>query len=161
MCEGTRYLDGGFYYQRVFSNQAAALGGDPCVPAIPTPYFNVATNGWYSTTTGEVSVPITGWSVGTVEEWVMFPISGQHTPSLPSATLSFSCPDTVLANGVRYCGINNGKTGTLRVVLPPGSGSQSFFTFHLFSLRIGADGQLVAAPGEDNFHTWIFGVYVP
>jgi len=52
MCEGTRILDGGFYYQRIFSNQAAALGGDPCVPAIPAPYFNVTTNGWYQTTTG-------------------------------------------------------------------------------------------------------------
>ena len=67
--KGRGYLDGGVYYQRMFSNQAAALGGDPCVPAIPMPYFNVTTNGWYSTTTGEVSIPVTGWSVGAVADW--------------------------------------------------------------------------------------------
>lgn len=161
MCEGTRYLDGGFYYQRVFANQAAALGGDPCVPAASAPYFNVTTNGWYATTTGEVSIPITGWSVGTLADWVIFTTAGPRTPSLAAPTLSFSCPDTLLADGVRYCGINNGKTATLHVVLPPGSISQSFFSFHLLSLRIDANGQAAAGPGEDNFHTWIVGVYVP
>jgi hypothetical protein len=162
MCEGTRILDGGFYYQRIFSNQAAALGGDPCVPAIPTPYFNVTTNGWYPTTTGEVSIPITGWSVGTVADWVINVVSGPKTPSLPLPTLSLSCPDTVLlTNGGRYCGINNGKTATLHVVLPPGSVSQSFFSYHLFSFRIGANGQNLAGPGDDYSHRWIFGVYVP
>jgi hypothetical protein len=160
MCEGTRILDGGFYYQRVFSNQAAALGGDPCVPAIPTPYFNVTTNGWYSTTTGEVSIPITGWSVGAAAEWVLTVGSGPKTPSLPSPTLSFSCPDTLLLNGGRYCGISNGKTATLHVVLPPGAGSQSFFSFRLFSFHMDASGQ-IGAPGEDYSHRWIFGVYVP
>jgi hypothetical protein len=77
-------------------------------------------------------------------------------------TLSLSCPDTVLlTNGGRYCGINNGKTATLHVVLPPGSVSQSFFSYHLFSFRIGANGQNLAGPGDDYSHRWIFGVYVP
>jgi hypothetical protein len=160
ICVGTRYLDGGFYYQRVFSNQAAALGGDPCVPAISTPYFNVTTNGWYSTTTGEVSIPITGWSVGAVPDWVIFKSAGPKTASLPVATTTLSCPDTVLANNARQCGLNNGKTATLHVVLPPGSISQTFFTFHLFSYTV-ANGQLGGGPGQDNFHTWIVGVYVP
>ncbi len=159
ICAGTRYLDGGFYYQRIFSNQAAALGGDPCVPAIPTPYFNVATDGWYSTTTGEVSIPIRGWSVGTVADWVIFYSPGrQNASALPTITLS--CPDTVVANGGRHCGLNSGKTATLHVVLPPGSESQTFFTLHVFSYSV-ANGQLGGGPGEDNFHTWIVGIYVP
>ena len=137
---GTRYLDGGFYYQRVFSNQAAALGGDPCVPAISTPYFNVTTNGWYSTTTGEVSIPISGWSVGTVADWVIATTAGPRTPSLAAPTLSFSCPDTVLATNGRNCGLNNEKTATMHVVLPPGSGSQTFFTIHLLSYPLHANG---------------------
>jgi hypothetical protein len=161
MCEGTRILDGGFYYQRIFSNQAAALGGDPCVPAIPAPYFNVTTSGWYSTTAGEVSIPITGWSVGTVAEWVFFVDLGPKTPSLPSPTVSFSCPDTLLLNGGRYCGLNSGKTATMHVVLPAGAASQTFYSFRVLSFPMDAIGQNDGAAGEDYYHRWIFGVYVP
>ncbi len=161
MCEGTRILDGGFYYQRIFSNQAAALGGDPCVPAIPTPYFNVTTNGWYSTTTGAVSIPITGWSVGAVADWVFFVDLGPHTTSLPSPTVSFSCPDTVLLNGARYCGMNNGKTATMHVVVPAGAASQTYYTFRVLSVPMAAIGQIDGAAGADYSHRWIFGVYVP
>jgi hypothetical protein len=160
LCEGTRYLDGGFYYQRVFSNQAASLGGDPCVPAIPTPYFNVVTaNGWYPTNTGDISIPITGWSAGTVPDWVILESPGRENASvLPTVTIT--CPDTVRINRANYCGLNNGKTATVYVVLPPGSVSQTFFTFHLHSYSV-ANGQLGGGPGEDDFHTWFFGVYVP
>jgi hypothetical protein len=123
------------------------------------PYFNVTTNGWYSTTTGEVSIPITGWSVGTVADWVIFYSPGrQNASALPTITLA--CADTVVANGGRHCGLNNGKTATLHVVLPPGSESQTFFTFHVFSYSV-ANGQLGGGQGEDNFHTWIVGIYVP
>ena len=158
MCEGTRYLDGGFYYQRVFSNQAAALGGDPCVPAIPPPYFNVTTNGWYPTSTGQVSIPITGWSVGTVPDWVLVVNYGVQTSALPQPTLSLPCPDTVLVSGVRACGLNNGKTATLHVVLPPAA-SGAFFTFHLYTGHVDANG--LTPPDEDYSHRWIVGVYVP
>jgi hypothetical protein len=160
LCEGTRYLDGGFYYQRVFSNQAASLGGDPCVPAIPTPYFNVVTaNGWYPTNTGDISIPITGWSAGTVPDWVILESPGRENASaLPTVTIT--CPDTVRINRANYCGLNNGRTATLYVVLPPGSVSQTFFTFHLYSHSV-ANGQLGGGPGEDDLHTWFFGVYVP
>ncbi len=160
MCEGTRILDGGFYYQRIFSNQAAALGGDPCVPAIPTPYFNVTTNGWYPTTTGEVSIPITGWSVGTVADWELAWGSGPHTTSLSAPTASISCPDTVFLTRSSFCAMNNGRTAMLHVVLPPGAGSQTYFSIRVFSFRIDANGQ-TGGPGEDYTHRWIFGVYVP
>lgn len=160
MCEGTIILDAGFYYQRIFSNQAAALGGDPCVPAIPTPYFNVTTNGWYPTTTGEVSIPITGWSVGTVADWELVWGSGPHTTSLSAPTASISCADTAFLNGTSFCAMNNGRTAMLHVVLPPGAGSQTFFSIRVVSFRIAANGQ-IGGPGEDYSHRWIFGVYVP
>src|SRR5204862_8266577 len=41
LCIGTRITEGGHEYQRVFSNRAAQTGGDPCVPALPVPFFNV------------------------------------------------------------------------------------------------------------------------
>jgi hypothetical protein len=148
MCEGTIILDGEFYYQRIFSNQAAALGGDPCVPAIPTPYFNVTTNGWYPTTTGEVSIPIIGWSVGTVADWEITWVYGPHTMSLSAPTASISCADTVFLKGTSFCAMNHGRTAMLHVVLPPGSGSQTFFSIRVLSARIGADGQ-IGGPGED------------
>ncbi len=160
ICEGTKILDGGFYYQRVFANQAAALGGDPCVPAILAPYFNVATNGWYPTTTGDISIPVNGWSVGPVADWVLLLGLGPQTASLASPTASISCPDTLVRNGGRYCAINNAKTATLHVVLPPGSTPESFFTIRIFSYGIDANGQFGVA-GQDFFHKWIVGVYVP
>lgn len=161
MCQGSRYLERGFYYQRIFSNQAAATGGDPCVPAISAPYFNVSTNGWYSTSTGDITIPLSGWSVGTAAEWVIGVRTGPQTASLPNPTFSLSCPDTVVAGKNRYCGMNTGKTATLHVVLPAGALSQSFFTFYAFSFRVDTNGQMVAGPNEDNYHKWIFGVYVP
>jgi hypothetical protein len=37
LCEGTRAIEGGFAYQRSWSVSAAKAGGDPCVPALPSP----------------------------------------------------------------------------------------------------------------------------
>jgi hypothetical protein len=160
MCEDTRYLDSGYYYQRIFTNQAAALGGDPCVPSIPTSYFSVTTaKDWYATTTGDVTVPVTGWSVGSVATWEFGYSFGPHTPSLAAPSVSsIACPDTVRVAG--FCTMNSGKTASFHIVLPPGSASKSFFTIRINSGRIDANGQ-VGGPGEDAIHHWIFGVYVP
>jgi hypothetical protein len=158
---GTRYLDGGFYYQRIFSNQAAALAGDPCVPAIAEPYFNIATDkGWYATSTGEVTVPLTGWSVGAVPEWEMTVVPGLQTPSLAKPRLSLSCPDTVAVGSIQFCALNSGDTVMMHITLPAGARSQSFFSIVVNSLRIDSKG-LRAGPGEDYGHHSIFGVYVP
>ena len=92
-------------------------------------------------------------------DWVILESPGRENASvLPTVTIT--CPDTVRVNHANYCGLNNGETATLYVVLPPGSVSQTFFTFHLYSYSV-ANGQLGGGPGEDNFHTWFFGVYVP
>src|SRR5581483_8380166 len=126
VCEGTRWAEGPYIYQRSFSNQAAMLGGDPCVPSIAVPYYSVSLDKeWYSTTTGEVVVPITGWSVGAVPDWVVgLDTSGQHTPTLSSANVSISCSTRVTVNGGSYCALNSGRTASLHVFLPPGAGSK-------------------------------------
>jgi hypothetical protein len=162
MCEGTRYLESGFYYQRIFANQAAVLGGDPCIPAISTPYYNVTTDkGWYSTTTGAVTVPITGWSVGAVSDWIIGIESGPRAASLAAPSYSsLTCPDTLTIGTARYCGLNSGKTATVHVTLPPGASSKSYFTVRVVSLRFGPNGERPPY-GEDYAHRWIFGVYVP
>jgi hypothetical protein len=56
--------------------------------------------------------------------------------------------------------MNNGRTAMLHVVLPPGAGSQTYFSIRVFSFRIDANGQ-TGGPGEDYTHRWIVGVYVP
>src|SRR5262249_8411331 len=57
LCEGTRIRIGSYLYQRSFSNQAAGLNGDPCVPHDPS-------QGWFNTTpfiSGPVIPVNTGW----------------------------------------------------------------------------------------------------
>ena len=162
MCADTRYIESGFSYSRIFSDQAAALGGDPCVPAIAAPYYNVTTSqAWYATSTGDVTVPITGWSTGAAAEWELEVSSGTHTSSLAAPTYNFlSCPDTATFGTVRICALTDGGTGMLHVVLPPGSGSGSYFTVRVSSERLSATG-LVVGPNDDYAHHWMFGVYVP
>ncbi len=80
-------------------------------------------------------------------------------PPATSPTISsVTCPDTVLVEG--FCTMNNGKTAMIHIAPPPGSASKSFFTIRVNSGRINPNGQ-VGGPGEDYFHHWIFGVYVP
>ena len=130
------------------------------MPALPTPYYNVTTDkGWYATVTGEVDVPITGWSVGSLGDWVAVVGAGIHTPSLSAPALSLSCADSVAIAGRRYCAINNGKRATVHVSLPAGAKSKTFFAVRIYSLLSDANG--VTPAGEDFSHHWIFGVYVP
>ncbi|HEY1957038.1 MAG TPA: hypothetical protein VGH28_15570 [Polyangiaceae bacterium] len=69
VCAGTRVRedsplnDGGFYYQRIFSNDVATCGGgDSCVPAEDGPHYAVsAPQDWYAAQPGEtITIPFTG-----------------------------------------------------------------------------------------------------
>jgi hypothetical protein len=160
-CSGTRYIEGGFYYQRVYTNQAVSRGSDPCVPSIPVPYYLATTaKDWYSTTAAAVDVPITGWSDGAVADWVVTVGAGPHTSSLAAAGVSLSCADSVTIAGTRYCAFNRGRTATVHVTLPGPGLSKAYFTARVFSFRVGPNGERPPA-GEDPVHRWIFGVYVP
>ena len=160
-CETTEYHEGGYLYQRSFSNDAVAAGGDPCVPAIAPGYYNVTTDqDWYTATAGVATIPFTAWSTDSVADWVVLAASGPRTQSLAAPTVVLSCADSTTINGVGYCRMNNGKSGTVRVTLPAGTGSKSYFTVRVFSLRVGSDGQR-PPQGEDYHHYWMVGVYVP
>src|SRR5262249_51578397 len=39
LCQGSTWYEGSSAYQRIYDNDAAAQGGDPCVPALFVPYF--------------------------------------------------------------------------------------------------------------------------
>jgi hypothetical protein len=73
LCIDTRILEGDFYYQRAFSNAAAAAGGDPCLPPLGIPYYGATTaKPWYSAIAGStLEVLISGWSTAPASDWIV------------------------------------------------------------------------------------------
>ncbi len=93
-CWGRLVVESGFHLQRVWSNAAAAAGGEPCLPTSGAAFGVGVTPDVLQTMT--VNAPITfavkGWSTGTVDDWTLsaapwvgdFPISA----SLDKTTLN-------------------------------------------------------------------------
>ncbi len=87
---------GGYSVPTVWSNSAAAQGGDPCVPSTGAPYVDVdpapATLSIGSSQGASVAVTLTGWSTAQVGDWllevsVVGPAAYALTPTLdPMAT---------------------------------------------------------------------------
>jgi len=107
-CWGRLTKDGSYTLQRVFSNQAAASGADPCVPA---PAGSVAfgmTTSPAGLQTLQVGVPfaftVTGWSAQAVPDW-----SFQATPWVGDYAVEATVDKSTL---------NNGQTATLQVTVP-------------------------------------------
>jgi hypothetical protein len=162
----TRIREGGFVYQRVFSNSAAAAGGDPCVPFHPFPYYSVSTpNGWYAaparpaSAAWTVTIPVTGWSTAATDDWLIssaVPYSSRTGVTAQSALAS----DTMtMLGGMTYHTINNGRTATLTVTLPAAAASGDWFALFVRSFRRDASGDPL--PNDDFAHRWMVGVYVP
>src|SRR5205823_1969425 len=107
--------EGRFTYQRVWSNRAAAVGGDPCVPAIAATYMNVwIAYGWYPVKPGAtVSIDVTGWATADVRAWE---IDAQVEQEFVSDTSDF---EPQIASGVTdksgYALIKRGGRATLQV----------------------------------------------
>jgi hypothetical protein len=141
LCQGAgTAVEGGFSYSRIWSNSAAAAGGDPCVPSLPGPYVNVSSSmEWVAATPGtDTLIPVTGWSSAPVADWsVSAGIRGYSGPS-PSPSLDGAT-------------INNGKQLTLRVSMP-GAVSGNWAAVRLLSVQ-------PASAKEQAI--WIVGVYYP
>ena len=157
VCEGTRYREGPFMYQRILTNAAVAAGGDPCVPALTMPYYTVKTNAWSQGRT--VVIPITGWSTAPTSDWALgatvVTTEGSFTPSL-----HFAGPDTLTYPNGRWIAMNNGRVATLTVSFPATAQSGTFAVIELYSFR---EDPLTGAtpPNEDFNHKWVTGVYIP
>jgi hypothetical protein len=161
LCGGTRITEGSFVYSRIFSNSAATLGGDPCRPALPIPYYSTtAPQDWYTGAAGTtVSIPITGWSTAPVDDWIIrAAIPGQSDPSLSFGALIDS-PTTTTIGGTLYKTTNNGRSATLEVSVPPDAPSGAWVSVLIHSKRLDASGATPA--GKDFHHDWIVGVHVP
>lgn len=159
LCLGTHYTEGGFTYTRVYSNAAAAHGGDPCVPSLDVPYYNVSSpSSWYTATNGVAHITLTGWSTAQIEDWLVGAYVDAAQPSAP--TVTFDGGSTILAGGKSYPAVNNGRTITLTVTFPAGAPEYDFAVIHVWSERLNA---ALSGPraGEDVDHGWAVGVYIP
>ncbi|HEX8791508.1 MAG TPA: hypothetical protein VF765_11205 [Polyangiaceae bacterium] len=176
LCEGTRTFeafdggpDGGWEYQRMWSNAAAAKGGDPCVPPASVPYESVsAPQGWYAVPAGgSVDIPLTGWSAEITTTWLV------HTGL--SATKDGGAFGGILDAGVTLVteagvgttspcyvreAMNNGVGGVLHVTAPAGATSGDFAIFSVTSFREKPPPSCYPPITEDNVHFWPVGVYV-
>ncbi len=117
LCVLQAIAENGYTLSRIWSNSAAAAGTDPCVPrpANALPYFNasitpsaVATAAAATTLTYQ----LTGWSLGPVPDWGLSMLVSPYSTFVPATELDV---DT----------LNNGRTATLTVIVPPGTPSGS------------------------------------
>jgi hypothetical protein len=154
LCDFSETRVGDFLYQRIFSNNAARAGGDPCVPAVPDTYFSTAAaKGWYAVAPGAtVEVPITGWSTGPMTDWVVeAALTGGYAGFTMTLTSSTS---TTTPTGDIFTTINNGRSATLRVQAP--KNAQRGKTYVVMTV----DSYLLSR-GSDMLHFWPVGFYVP
>ena len=145
LCEGAYFIESSSVYQRVWSNRAAAAGGDPCVPALNEPYYSTTfAEDWYPITAGgTASIPVEGWSTGSVASWGVRTFVKGSVQDF-SAGFSEALPT-----------LNAGVTVEMTVSAPATATSGSYAVIMVESLRP-AGSRLT-----DGAHIVPVGVYVP
>jgi hypothetical protein len=142
LCFGTYDVEGAFTYQRIWSITAATVG-DPCVPAVSTPFECAYTPAaWYPVQPGQsVTVPFYGWSTSTAAQtWDGF------------AYMPISEPSGAFAiNGSEFSINNGGGAGAVYPVAESSAVSGDYAAFEIISYTSATSEQ----------HVWAFGVYVP
>jgi len=157
LCLGTQWNEGNVLYQRVWSNQAAAAGGDPCVPAMPgVPYYlSSAPQGWYTVAAGaSVDIPFAGFSTSRSNDWVLESTPLGSSSASMTFTATIASTTRITAQGMVFPTTNNGRTATLTVTAPSAA-SGSWAVFGVASLATSS------AAGQDAYHLWPVGVYTP
>jgi hypothetical protein len=126
LCQGRNDREGDFTYQRIWSNQAARAGGDPCVPPNPNePYFRVEITPTQVTSlviSQITELTFTAWStapIGRLQVGVEF-LGGPFTPYVKNpytdgdATLGYGLPTSLPDAPL----LTNGESGHLSFTLP-------------------------------------------
>lgn len=160
LCDRMRVKEGDWTYQRVWSNRAAATGGDPCVPSLAEPYFNTsAPEEWYSTLPGsKLQIPLTGFATGAREDWSI------GTVVRSASAMGFS----VLTDGPTHESLshkhrptlNNGRAATL-TVFSPNAPKGSWAILQIMSYETRLDGNPPPdSESGDVYHYWLVGVYL-
>jgi hypothetical protein len=167
LCAKTRWTENGFVFTRIWSNEAAAAGGDPCAPAVPQPYYNVkTTQSWALAAAGQtVTIPLTGWTTGgTTTDWALEVSEVANSTQSTTSTATLTTPTLTSATSATYAGktyptLNAGKTASLAVAVPSTAAHGAWAALELRSEHFDATGQALLDP--DVFHAWFVGVYVP
>jgi hypothetical protein len=118
------FHEGGHVLTPVWSNTVAHLGvADPCVPyEVPaTPYINVSATPYdeqFADPGGSVTVTLTGFSSEPVADWTLATNSrGAFTPTMQLDTTT----------------MNNARTATLTITIPPEAPPQSMTIVYVYS----------------------------
>jgi hypothetical protein len=149
LCVAQIVQDGSFFAQRVWSNQAAASGTNPCVPApAGDEMFDVSpASGTPITLAAGASqtVAVSGWSSSPGTSWVAVGLQypGFQATLSPTASLS---PAT----------FTNGAPGQLTITVPTGTASGSRGIVMVESVVLGAGNVIAQGP-----HEWPILVQVP
>jgi hypothetical protein len=152
--------------QRIWSNTAAAKGGDPCVPSTSAPYFNTsAAAGWYPVSAGgSVDIPLLGWSTAPTDNWVAgaYVIQYQNLGD-PLLTLTtdlgeqtFTDPTCQFTRPV----MNNNVAGVLNVAVPSNQQPGDFAVIAIESNQPLSSTCYFTPSNGDLYHLWYVGVYV-
>lgn len=177
LCEGTRTFEsaagappGGWELQRIYSNAAAAAGGDPCVPPYGEPFYSLsAPQDWYSVQPGgTVTIPLVGWSTAQTSDWLMYAhVSETNTTGAFDGLSDGGVPvsseigiGTVGGCDVRYA-LNNGTAASVEVTASPTAPSGSYVVFRMDAFRENPPPSCDSPITGDDFHFWPVGVYVP
>lgn len=111
MASPPRVTEGGFVFQRSYSNKAAKAGHDPCVPAPASPYFNVKPrdgNNYEMTVGQSLTIPVSAISDAPLSA---FKVTAKE------ATNTFGLGDNVLDVSLSADHLTPGQAGTLTVKL--------------------------------------------
>jgi hypothetical protein len=129
LCDGKYQSSAGYLLPTIWSNAAAAAGGDPCVPALGGPFFDVsvAPLGPQTVAPGATAtLTLTGWSTAPVGDWR---VGGAAQPKVvaegaPDGTFTVSLPQDM---------INNGRQITMTVAAAPDAVAGATATIALVS----------------------------
>jgi hypothetical protein len=159
LCAGSREQEGPLAFQRVWSVGAAAAGGDPCIPALPRPYYNVTAPAEWTAFGARrtLTIPLTGWSTGPRGDWYVAAQVYEETTTNDFTLDLAGSPD---ATGM----INNGVTLTLTVTAPAGATSGDWATIKILTsepMDPPPPPYPVPPDRTDRFHEWWIGVYFP
>ena len=146
-----------FTVQRIWSNSAAAAGGDPCVPASTsaTPYFNAAPETWLLTIPvgGSTTFTADAFSSAAMSSWVLagYDLNATQTVANPYLTITIG--------GAKTANVNNGDKVTVSVTLNQDPGTSAGY-----SQQGGAPGLVLSLNNATNptaGHYWPFLVVSP
>ncbi len=127
LCTSTAVQEGDYVVQRIWSNDAADAGTQPCVPAPEGPYFNVSPapgNVLQASAGQDLTVKLTAWSTGPTAPWAI-----RFLPSYGGfGGTGFFVPEVSFDRVV----VGNGDSATMTIHVPSDVNPQGFSAFALY-----------------------------